>query len=126
MMSSQSVEDVLMEIFKKRLHTESDESFGGEMVSEIQGMDSVTRVSKLRKRICVVEKESGLESNDCKWVVALCASVDTPLDADSCACLRALLRKCASLRASEVEDEQVITMANMLITIAGRYFGQME
>ncbi|KAG7574639.1 Gemin2/Brr1 [Arabidopsis suecica] len=122
---SESLEDVLMEIFNKRLHTDSDESFGG-MVSEIQGIDSVTRVSKLRKRICLVEKESGLESSDCKWVVALCASVDTPLDGDTSACLRALLRKCASLRALEVEDEQVIIMANMLITIAGRYFGQME
>ncbi|KAG7570197.1 Gemin2/Brr1 [Arabidopsis thaliana x Arabidopsis arenosa] len=122
---SESLEDVLMEIFNKRLHTDSDESFCG-VVSEIQGMDSVTRVSKLRKRICLVEKKSGLESSDCKWVVALCASVDTPLDGDTSACLRALLRKCASLRALEVEDEQVIIMANMLITIAGRYFGQME
>ncbi|KAL9302560.1 hypothetical protein AtEden1_Chr2g0264961 [Arabidopsis thaliana] len=48
------------------------------------------------------EKESGLESSDCKWVVALCASVDTPPDADTSACLRALVRKCASLRALEV------------------------
>lgn len=125
-MSSRSVEDVLVEIFNTRLHTVTDESFG-EVVSDIQGMDSVTRVSKLKKRICLVDKESSvLESSDCKWVVALCASVDTPLDADTCACLRALLRKCASLRASVVEDEQVIIMANMLITIAGRYFGQME
>ncbi|XP_010506079.1 PREDICTED: uncharacterized protein LOC104782760 isoform X1 [Camelina sativa] len=124
--SSQSLDEVLMEIFKKRLNTESDESLGGVVVSEIEGMDSVTRVSKLRKQICLVEKESGLKSSDCKWVLALCASVDTPLDADTCACLRALVRKCASLRALEVVDEQVITMANMLITIAGRYFGQME
>ncbi|KAL0671737.1 hypothetical protein Bca4012_034441 [Brassica carinata] len=66
------------------------------------------------------------ERSDCKWVVALCASVETPLDGDTCACLRAFLRKCASLRALEVEDEQVIIMANMLINIAGRYFGQMK
>ncbi|XP_010517776.1 PREDICTED: uncharacterized protein LOC104793175 [Camelina sativa] len=125
MSSSQYLDEVLMEIFKKRLNTDSDESLGG-VVSEIEGMDSVTRVSKLRKQICLVEKESGLKSSDCKWVLALCASVDTPLDADTCACLRALVRKCASLRALEVVDEQVITMANMLITIAGRYFGQME
>ncbi|KFK37106.1 hypothetical protein AALP_AA4G213800 [Arabis alpina] len=124
-MSSQSTEYVLMGIFSKRLHTVTDESFS-EVVSEIQGMDSVTRVSKLKKRICLVENESGLVSSDFKWVVALCASVDTPLDADTCASLRSLLRKCASLRASEVEDEQVIIMANMLITIAGRFFGQME
>ncbi|XP_010508562.1 PREDICTED: uncharacterized protein LOC104785117 [Camelina sativa] len=125
MSPSESLDEVLMEIFKKRLHTDTDESLG-EVVSEIEGMDSVTRVSKLRKQICLVEKESGLKSSDCKWVLALCASVDTPLDADTCACLRALVRKCASLRALEVVDEQVITMANMLITIAGKYFGQME
>ncbi|CAH8256821.1 unnamed protein product [Arabidopsis lyrata] len=125
--SSQCVDDLLVEIFNKHLHTEKDESFGG-VVSDIQGMDSVTRVSKLKKRICLVEKESGLQSSDCKWVVALCASLETPLDADTCACLRGLLRKCASVRAEkslEVGDEEVITMANMLITIAGRYFGQM-
>lgn len=108
-----------------RLNAVADESFGV-VVSEIQGMDSVTRVSRLKKKICLVEKESGLQRSDCVWVVALCASVDTPLDGDSCACLRAILRKCASVRAVEVEDEQVIIMANMLITIAGRYFGQME
>ncbi|CAH8355798.1 unnamed protein product [Eruca vesicaria subsp. sativa] len=125
MPSSQSIEYMLMGIFSTRLNTVTDESFGV-VVSEIQGMDSVTRVSRLKKRICLVEKESGLQSSDCIWVVALCASVDTPLDGDTCACLRAILRKCASLRASEVEDEQVIIMANMLITIAGRYFGQME
>ncbi|CAD5315535.1 unnamed protein product [Arabidopsis thaliana] len=125
--SSQCVEDLLVEMFNKHLHTEEDESFG-EVVTDIQGMDSVTRVSKLKKRICLVEKESGLQSSDCKWVVALCASLETPLDADTCACLRGLLRKCASVRAEtslEVGDEEVITMANMLITIAGRYFGQM-
>ncbi|CAN8318042.1 unnamed protein product [Cochlearia groenlandica] len=122
---SQSVEDVLVKIFDNRLHAEMNESLGG-VVSDIKGMDSVTRVTRLKKRVSLVEKESGLQSIDCKWVVALCASVDTPLDADTCASLRALVRKCASLRALEVEDEQVIVMANMLITIAGKYFGQME
>ncbi|KAF8045809.1 hypothetical protein N665_4383s0002 [Sinapis alba] len=125
MSSSQSIEYALMGMFSTRLNTVTDESFGV-VVSEIQGMDSVTRVSRLKKRICLVEKESSLQRSDCIWVVALCASVDTPLDGDTCACLRAILRKCASVRALEVEDEQVIIMANMLITIAGRYFGQME
>lgn len=76
----------------------------------------------------MVEKESDLESNDCKWVVALCASLDTPLDADTSACLRGLLRKCGSVRAEkslEVGDGKVISMANIPITIAGKYFGQM-
>ncbi|CAN6836007.1 unnamed protein product [Brassica oleracea] len=70
-------------------------------------------------------EETPLDGDTCASV-ALCASVETPLDGDTCASLRALVRKCASLRALEVEDEQVIIMANMLITIAGRYFGQMN
>ncbi|KAL0711187.1 hypothetical protein Bca4012_018165 [Brassica carinata] len=57
-----------------------------------------------------VKKECGSQSSDCKWVVALCASVDTPLDADTCACLWDFPRRCASLRALEDVDEQVIIM----------------
>ncbi|KAJ4891908.1 Uncharacterized protein Rs2_31656 [Raphanus sativus] len=76
MSSTQSTEYALMGIFSTRLNTVTDESFGV-VVSEIQGMDSVMRVSRLKKRIVLVEKESGT-----------------------------ILRNCASVRALEVEDEQ--------------------
>ncbi|KAK2990658.1 hypothetical protein RJ640_007792 [Escallonia rubra] len=95
-------------------------------LSAILGMDSVARVSMLKKRIKSVETTSSLSRDDCAWLFALCAAVDTPLDADTSAALRSLLRKCACLRAekSELDDEAV--MLNILVTISGKYFGQSE
>ncbi|KAF9679118.1 hypothetical protein SADUNF_Sadunf07G0106800 [Salix dunnii] len=73
----------------------------------ILAMDSVARVSMLRRHIKLAESTDALSKNDSVWLFALCAAVDTPLDADTCAALRGLLRKCASLRAgkSELDDE---------------------
>ncbi|KAK6944013.1 Gemin2/Brr1 [Dillenia turbinata] len=95
-------------------------------VSAILSMDSVARVSMLRKRISSIGTASLLSRNDCLWLFALCAAVNTPLHADACADMRSLLRKCASLRAQEVEVDEEVIMLNMLATIAGRYFGQLK
>ncbi|XP_030520868.1 uncharacterized protein LOC115734288 [Rhodamnia argentea] len=95
-------------------------------LSAILGMDSVARVSMLRKRIDSVQATSLLSRNDCLWLFALCAAVDTPLDADTCASLRSLLRKCASLRAQKAELDDEVIMLNILATISGRYFGQSD
>ncbi|XVE81143.1 hypothetical protein DITRI_Ditri15bG0038800 [Diplodiscus trichospermus] len=62
-------------------------------LSAIQKMDSVARVSLLRKRISSVENMSSLSRSNCVWLFALCAAVDMPLDADTYAYLRSLLRK---------------------------------
>ncbi|KAK4848320.1 hypothetical protein QYF36_011645 [Acer negundo] len=47
-------------------------------------------------------------------------------DADTCAALRSLLRKCASLRAGKSELDDEVVMLNILATLSGRYFGQSE
>ncbi|KAF3455448.1 hypothetical protein FNV43_RR00075 [Rhamnella rubrinervis] len=96
------------------------------LLSVILGMDSVARVSTLRKRIKSLEDASTLSRSDCLWLFALCAVVDTPLNADTCASLRDLLRKCASLRAGKSELDDEVIMLNILVTISGRYFGQAE
>ncbi|KAL3506707.1 hypothetical protein ACH5RR_032089 [Cinchona calisaya] len=89
-------------------------------------MDSVARVSMLRKRISMAESTSNLSWTDCLWLFALSAAVDCPLDADTCAAFRSLLRKCASLRAEKLELDEEVAMLNILATISGRYFGQLE
>ena len=43
-----------------------------------------------------------------------------PLDADTCAALRGLLRKCASLRAGKSELDDEVIMMNILATISVR------
>ncbi|KAJ6420634.1 hypothetical protein OIU84_028062 [Salix udensis] len=95
-------------------------------LSVILAMDCVARVSMLRKRIKMAETMDTLSKNDCVWLFSLCAAVDAPLDADTCAALRGLLRKCASLRASKSEHDDEVIMLNILATISGRYYGQSE
>ena len=95
-------------------------------LSVILAMDCVARVSMLRKRIKLAETMDTLSKNDCVWLFSLCAAVDAPLDADTCAALRGLLRKCASLRASKSEHDDEVIMLNILATISGRYYGQSE
>ncbi|RDX73415.1 Gem-associated protein 2, partial [Mucuna pruriens] len=96
------------------------------LLSVILAMDSVTRVSMLVKRISWLEAANTMTRNDCMWLFALCATVDTPLNADTCAALRSLLRKCASIRAEKLELDEEVVMLNILATISGRYFGQSE
>ncbi|XP_057489258.1 LOW QUALITY PROTEIN: uncharacterized protein LOC130775161 [Actinidia eriantha] len=98
----------------------------GPSLSMILGMDSVTRLAMLRKRIGLIEKMSSLSRSDGVWLFALCSAIDTPLDADTCAALRCLLRKCSSLRAGKSELEDEVVMLNILATITGKYFGQSE
>lgn len=96
------------------------------LLSVILRLDSVARVSMLRKRIKAAEDTSTLSRDDCLWLFALCAVVDTPLDADTSASLRSLLRKCAALRATKSILDDELIMLNILATISGRYFGQSE
>ncbi|RHN82787.1 hypothetical protein MtrunA17_Chr1g0213521 [Medicago truncatula] len=110
----------------KRSIDQTSSSCSTPLVSAILGMDSVARVSMLLKRIRLLEPENTITRIDCMWLFALCAAVDAPLDADTCAALRSLLRKCASIRAGKAELDDEVVMLNILATISGRYFGQSE
>ncbi|CAI0397171.1 unnamed protein product [Linum tenue] len=105
-----------------------DSSTSHPALSAILAMDSVVRVSTLKKRISSAESATttSLSKNDCLWLFALCAAVDTPLLADTSAAIRGLLRKCASLRAVKSELDDEVVMLNILATICGRFFGQAE
>ncbi|KAK4778783.1 hypothetical protein SAY86_006311 [Trapa natans] len=89
-------------------------------------MDSVSRVSNLRKRIRAFEAMTTPTRDDCLWIFALCAAIDTPLHADTCASIRSLLRKCASLQAQKEEMDDEVIMLNILVSITGRFFGQAD
>ncbi|KAK9048522.1 hypothetical protein SSX86_032513 [Deinandra increscens subsp. villosa] len=92
----------------------------------IMEMEPRARVTMLRKRITSMEQMSYLGRPDCAWLFALCAAIDTPLDADTSASLRCLLRKCATLRAEKTSLDDEVIMLNILATISGKYFGQLE
>ncbi|KAI3942099.1 hypothetical protein MKW92_033128 [Papaver armeniacum] len=98
-------------------------------VSVILGLDDVARVSMLKRCINSFETKSSLCRNDCAWLFALFVAVGIPLNADTTASVRSLLRKCASLRAGKLEageDDDEVVMLNMLATICGRFFGQLD
>ncbi|XP_071734030.1 uncharacterized protein [Rutidosis leptorrhynchoides] len=88
--------------------------------------EPIARVTMLRKRITSMEAKSCLSRADCAWLFALCAAIDTPLNADASASMRGLLRKCASLRAQKMILDDEVIMLNILVTISGKYFGQLE
>jgi len=89
-------------------------------------MEPATRVAMLKRHISLFENASTLLKDDCAWLFALCAAVDTPLDADTCASLRCLLRRCAKLRAEKSELDDEVVMLNVLATICGKFFRQSE
>ena len=89
-------------------------------------MDAVSRAAALRNSISSLETASVLSRDDCLWLFALCAAVDTPLHGDTCASLRILLRKCSGLLAHKSERRDEVAMLSILITITGKYFGQLD
>jgi survival of motor neuron protein-interacting protein 1 len=92
----------------------------------LRNMDSVARAATLRNYIDMIQSLDSLSRNDCLWLFALCVSVDAPMHAETCASLRSLLRKCATIRATKSEMDDEVVMLNILMAISGRYFGQYE
>ncbi|KAF5186207.1 survival motor neuron interacting protein, partial [Thalictrum thalictroides] len=114
---------------KRHFHVKEDNSgcFSGDpMLSTVLRMDAVSRASMLRSGIRSFESMNTLPRNECAWLYALCAVVDTPLDADTGASLRCLLRKCAQIRSEKSDCDDEVVMLNILVTISGRYFGQSD
>ncbi|CAA0839376.1 spliceosome protein-related [Striga hermonthica] len=95
-------------------------------LSMILKMDFAARTSMLKRRISCIENMDTLPRDESLWLFALCVAVDWPLDAGTSASLRSLLRKCASLRAAKNEVDDEVAILNILVTISGRYFGQLE
>jgi len=89
-------------------------------------LDEIARATVFRYHVTWLENISSLSKDQAIWLFALCAVLDKPLDAETSAAARALLRKCSTLRASKTRDDDELAMLNILITISGKYFGQAE
>jgi survival of motor neuron protein-interacting protein 1 len=62
-----------------------------------------------------------------QWLFALAARLEKPLHADLAAAFRGLLRHCAALRAGlGGGGDPLLARLNVLIVVAGAYFGQDE
>lgn len=96
------------------------------MLPLLLSLDEFARAMLFIHHVSWLESFSSLSKDRAVWLFALFAVLDKPLDADTSASVRALLRKCASLRAIRTKDDEDLPMLNILITIAGKYFGQAE
>ncbi|XP_062183283.1 uncharacterized protein LOC133887367 [Phragmites australis] len=92
----------------------------------LRNMDAVSRAATLRNYIDMIQSLDTLSRNNCLWLFALCVALHTPLDAETCASLMSLLRKCATILATKSEMDDEVVMLNILIAISARYFGQYE
>uniref|UniRef100_A0ACD5ZAE0 Uncharacterized protein n=1 Tax=Avena sativa TaxID=4498 RepID=A0ACD5ZAE0_AVESA len=92
----------------------------------IRNMDAVSRATTLRNYTDMIQSFDTLSRNDCLWLFALCVAVQLPLDAETCASLRSLLRKCATILAAKTEMDDEVVMLSILMAISARYFGQYE
>ncbi|KAJ1292610.1 hypothetical protein BS78_01G002900 [Paspalum vaginatum] len=90
----------------------------------LRNMDAVSRAATLRNYIDMIQSLDALSRNNCLWLFALCAAIESPLDAETCASLRSMLRKCATILATKTAMDDEVAMLNILMTISGRYFGQ--
>ncbi|WVZ61356.1 hypothetical protein U9M48_011251 [Paspalum notatum var. saurae] len=92
----------------------------------LRNMDAVSRAATLRNYIDMIQSLDALSRNNCLWLFALCAAIESPLDAETCASLRSMLRKCATILAAKTAMDDEVAMLSILMTISGRYFGQYE
>ncbi|CAI5931866.1 unnamed protein product [Closterium sp. NIES-65] len=87
--------------------------------------DAVGRAALLRAHVDWAIGQSAVDTWRGMWLVAWAAGVDEPIEAETAASLRELLRKCAGLRASiQSREDEGLEMLNVLIEIAGAYFKQ--
>ncbi|GAQ87224.1 Survival motor neuron interacting protein [Klebsormidium nitens] len=93
-------------------------------------LDQVALAVHLRHHVRWLQElppSAALDRRRGAWLFALCATVGKPLDPDTQAALRDLLRTAALRRANKVSPgDPELAVLNMLIAIAGRYFGQQE
>lgn len=90
-------------------------------------LDEVSRAALFRHHVSWLENVNGLPKDRALWLLALSAVIDTPLDSQTSAAFRAMLRHCAAVRAlKQTRDDEDLYLLNVLITVAGVYFGQAE
>ncbi|XP_011644799.1 gem-associated protein 2 [Pogonomyrmex barbatus] len=74
-----------------------------------------------------VETERRIQYKIGRWIYTLLASLEQPLQPDTCHCLRSLARTCSIIRADSRElDAQELGALNLFICLVARYFRQLD
>ena len=96
-------------------------------LSDSFGLDQVAITRRILKLAKKIEQDQLLDISDASGLYALSARLERPLHGDMAAVYRGILRRCCEWR-SGVEDryDPLLPHLNILIVIAGAYFGQDE
>ncbi|ELT95711.1 hypothetical protein CAPTEDRAFT_222691 [Capitella teleta] len=96
------------------------------LLSIIGFMDQPSVLSVLEYHVNWFEA-TGFSVHQGRWLYALMASLEKPLEAETCSLLRSLARNCANLRATlENAESSLLPQLNLLICIVSRYFDQFD
>ena len=91
----------------------------------LRRLDEVSRALLLRQHICWMMDSKQLAKDRACWLFALAVVVDRPLDANTSSALATLFRKCSELKSRvTTREESALPMLDILLSIAGSYFGQ--
>ena len=94
-------------------------------LSLLRRLDEVSRAFLLRQHICWMMDLKQLAKDRACWLFALAVVVGRPLDANTSSALATLFRKCSELKSRvTTREEPTLPMLDMLLSIAGSYFGQ--
>eukprot|EP00250_Pteridium_aquilinum_P017148 c23475_g1_i2 orf=236-1324(-) len=106
--------------------TVSDDIAHSPCLKVLLRLDEISRATLFRYHVLWLNEQSQLTYDRAMWLFALAAAVDSLLDDQTSAAFRDMLRKCAELRVRKTAVDEELYMINILMTIAGEYFGQAE
>ena len=91
----------------------------------LRRLDEVSRACLLRMHIGWIMNLKELAKDRACWLFAVAVIVDRPLDANTSSALATLFRKCSELKSTvTTREDPIIAMLDILLSIAGSYFGQ--
>ncbi|GLC36408.1 hypothetical protein PLESTB_000765000 [Pleodorina starrii] len=99
----------------------------GPVVRTVLALDQVSVGSLIERHVAQLGSQSSLSYIRSQWLFALAAVLERPVPPDVAAAMRDLVRRCSFWRASlERSDDPVLPRLNVLLAVAGGYFGQDE
>ncbi|EFJ40264.1 hypothetical protein VOLCADRAFT_99965 [Volvox carteri f. nagariensis] len=99
----------------------------GPVVRTVLALDQVSVGSLIQRHVGQLSTQPCLSYIRSQWLFALAAVLERPVPPDVAAALRELVRRCSAWRATlEHPDDPVLPRLNVLLAVAGGYFGQDE
>ncbi|GIL82412.1 hypothetical protein Vretimale_11850 [Volvox reticuliferus] len=99
----------------------------GPVVRTVLALDQVSVGFLIQRHVGQLNSQSSLSYIRSQWLFALAAVLERPVPPDVAAAMRDLVRRCSAWRADlKHPEDPVLPRLNVLLAVAGGYFGQDE